>query len=150
MITTPLSKEAAEQLFTEEAIVMSGTGAEGIAQYRIVELFGEPAAAFMERNIKAEGYLIGGKDYNATGAASIDRPMIYYLYKAGFYKVVAEHNYLLTLQAHKASEGGSIVDALWRKREQDLAEKEAVEEAKRAERAAKRKAAREAKEREGK
>lgn len=150
MITTPLSREAAEQLFTEEAIVMSGTGAEGIAQYRIVELFGEPAAAFMERNIKAEGYLIGGKDYNATGAASIDRPMIYYLYKAGFYKVVAEHNYLLSLQAHKASEGGSIVDALWRKREQDLAEREAEEEAKRAERAAKRKAAREAKEREGK
>ena len=130
MITTLLSKEAAEQLFTEEAIIMSGTGAEGIAQYRIVELFGEPAAAFMERNIKAEGYLIGGKDYNATGAATIDRPMIYYLYKAGFYKVVAEHNYLLSLQAHKASEGGAIVNALWRDREERLA----AEEAKRAER----------------
>ena len=150
MITTPLSKEAAEQLFTEEAIVMSGTGAEGIAQYRIVELFGEPAAAFMERNIKAEGYLIGGKDYNATGAASIDRPLIYYLYKAGFYKVVAEHNYLLSLQAHKASEGGSIVDALWRERELELERLEQEQEAKKAERAAKRKAAREAKEREGK
>lgn len=130
MITTLLSKEAAEQLFTEEAIIMSGTGAEGIAQYRIVELFGEPAAAFMERNIKAEGYLIGGKDYNATGAATIDRPMIYYLYKPGFYKVVAEHNYLLSLQAHKASEGGAIVNALWRDREERLA----AEEAKRAER----------------
>ena len=130
MITTPLSKEAAEKLFTEEAIIMSGTGAEGIAQYRIVELFGEPAAAFMERNIKAEGYLIGGKDYNATGAATIDRPMIYYLYKPGFYKVVAEHNYLLSLQAHKASEGGAIVNALWRDREERLA----AEEAKRVER----------------
>ena len=130
MITTLLSKEAADQLFTEEAIIMSGTGAEGIAQYRIVELFGEPAAAFMERNIKAEGYLIGGKDYNATGAATIDRPMIYYLYKAGFYKVVAEHNYLLSLQAHKASEGGAIVNAFWRDREERLA----AEEAKRAER----------------
>lgn len=130
MITTLLSKEAADQLFTEEAIIMSGTGAEGIAQYRIVELFGEPAAAFMERNIEAEGYLIGGKDYNATGAATIDRPMIYYLYKPGFYKVVAEHNYLLSLQAHKASEGGAIVNALWRDREERLA----AEEAKRAER----------------
>lgn len=146
MITTPLSKEAAEQLFTEEAVVMSETGAEGIAQYRIVELFGEPAAAFMERNIKADGYLIGGKDYNTTGAASIDRPMITWLYKAGFYKVVAEHNYLLSLQAHKASEGGAIVDALWKAIEERLA----AEDAKRAERAAKRKAAREAKEREGK
>lgn len=122
MITEPLNREAAEELFKQEAIVMSGTGAEGIAQYRIVELFGEPAALFMSRCMSYEGYLVGGRDYNATGAASTDRPMLYYFYKAGFMKIVAEHNYLLSLQAHRASEGGSRIDALWKEREAELEE----------------------------
>ena len=146
MITEPLNREAAEQLFTQEAIIMSGTGAEGIAQYRIVELFGEPAAAFMERNIRHEGYLVGGRDYNSSGAASLDRPMITYLYKAGFMKIVAEHNYLLTLQAHRASEGGAIVDKLWREREERLAALDAEEARKKQEKKAKREAAKAARE----
>ena len=129
MLTETLSREAAEQIFRKEAIVMGGSGAEGIPQYRIVELFGKSAADFMEKNIKTDGYLKGGEDYNAVGAASVDRPVITYLYKAGFFKVVAEHNYLITLEKHRASKGGAIVDAC---RKERLTAKDAADATKRA------------------
>lgn len=111
MIKEPLSKEQTEELFRAEALLFGAS--EGVPQYRIVELFGEPAAIFIDRNMKHEGYLVGGRDFNSWGECSKDRPMINYFYKAGFYKIVSEHNYLLTLQAHKSSEGGAIVDRLW-------------------------------------
>ena len=149
MITTFLNKVAAEQLFSEEAIVMAN-GAEVIPEYRIVEIFGESSAIFMEKNMKYDGYLKWGSDCTSMGGDSIDI-MINYLYKSGFYKIVAYHNYLCSVQAHRASKAGSIVDALWKAREERIAAKDAEDaanEAKRAERAAKRKAAREAKKRE--
>lgn len=119
-----------------------------------VELFEKEAAAFFSENIKWEGYLKGGEDWNAWGACTEKRPITNYLYKAGFLKLVTEHNYQIVIKAHSESEGGRIFDRYWEERNRRIEEQDAEEERKRAERRAKRaaaKAAREAakKEREG-
>ena len=131
MITETLNREAAENLFAAEAIVMGSAGSEGIPQYRIVELFGEPAADFMEENIKADGFLILGKDVNAYGSGSSERPLLTYLCKSGFLKVVVEHNYLLSLEKHRNSEGGALVDAKWKERAERLDAQDRKDAAKR-------------------
>ena len=138
-----LNRQAAETLFEEEAILFGE--ANGIPEYRIVEIFGEWAGVFMEKNIYFQGYLEGGRDWNGWGDCGQDRPMLHYMYRRGFLKIVSEHNYRLTLQAHRSSEAGKVVDHLWqlRREEQEAADRE--EERKRAERKAKREAARRAK-----
>ena len=42
------------------------------------------AAAFFFENIKWEGYLKGGEDWNIWGACTEKRPVTNYLYKAEF------------------------------------------------------------------
>lgn len=152
MIQETLNKAAAIELFEKEAVLFGTSDA--VPFYRAIELFGESAATFFDRTIKFEGYLDGGADWNAWGACTDDRPMTNYLYKAGFLKLVTEHNYLCVIKAHAESEGGRIFDKCWEERSRRLEEREAEEERKRAERKAKRaatKAAREAtkKEQEG-
>lgn len=131
-------------MFEANAILFGQTN--GIPEYRIVELFGEWAGTFVEGNIHYKGYLIEGMDWNGWGDCGTERPMLHYLYRAGFLKVVSEHNYRLALAGHRASEGGKIVDALWQAREERIAARDAEDERKRAERRAKRAAARKAKE----
>lgn len=143
MINYTLNKEQAENLFNTEAILFGKRN--GIPEYRIVELFGEWAGSFIERNIGYNGYLTGGDDYNGWGDCGPDRPMLHHLYLPGFFKVVSEHNYRLTLGGHRASEAGRFVDSLWKRREEALEAAEAEEERKRAERREKRAAARAAK-----
>lgn len=144
MIQEVLNKAAAVELFEKEAILL-GTS-DVVPFYRAIELFGEEAAMFFDMTIKFEGYLEGGKDWNAWGACTDERPMTNYLYKAGFLKLVTEHNYLRVIKAHNESEGGRIFDRYWEERSRRIEEAEAEEERKRAERKAKRAAAKAARE----
>ena len=148
MITKMLNKEETLKIFEEEAILLDGDGDNVIPFHKAIELFGEEAAIFFERNMGITGYFKAGEDYNGMGACSDERPMIWYLYKWGFYKLVAEHNYLLTVKAHKESEGGHIWDKVWEERSRRLDEEDAEYERKREERRKKRAAARAAKKKE--
>lgn len=139
MIDKVLNKAEAVELFEKEAILF-GTS-DVIPFYRIIELFGEEAAVFFSENIKWEGYLKGGEDWNAWGACTDESPMTNYLYRAGFLKLVTEHNYQLVIRAHSESEGGRIFDKYWEERNRRIEEQDAEEERKRAERRAKRAAA---------
>lgn len=144
MINEVLNKAAAVELFEKESILFGTSDA--VPFYRAIELFGEEAAAFFDENIKWEGYLKGGEDWNAWGACTDKRPIMNYLYKAGFLKLVTEHNYQLVIKAHSESEGGHIFDRYWEERSRRIEEAEAEEERKRAERKAKRAAAKAARE----
>lgn len=139
-----LSRAQADALFDANAILFGETN--GIPEYRIVELFGDWAGAFVEGNILHNGYLVGGKDWNGWGDCCAERPMIHYLYRSGFLKVVSEHNYRLALASHRDSDGGKVVDTLWQARRDRIAAQDAEDERKREERRAKRAAARKAKE----
>lgn len=144
MIDKVLNKAEAVELFEKEAILF-GTN-DVVPFYRAIELFGEEAAVFFDENIKWEGYLKGGEDWNAWGACTDKKPITNYLYKAGFLKLVTEHNYQLVIKAHSESEGGRIFDKHWEERGRRIEEAEAEEERKRAERKAKRAAAKAARE----
>lgn len=124
MITKRLNREEAEQVYLQEAYVVRGTGEEGIPQYRVVELFGEIAAIYMEDNICIDGKLQQGKDYTTYYGRSELPYLSTFLYKRGFMQIVAEHNYQLTVKAHKESEGGAIIDRLWNERIRELQEEE--------------------------
>lgn len=142
-IITTLNKEQAAALFDAEAILFGETN--GIPEHRVVELFGEWAGAFIEKTLCLDGYLAAGKDWNGAGACSDEEPFIHYFYRSGFYKIVSKHNYRLTVQAHRSSEGGRIMDTQWERRRIEMEAAEAEEERKRKERKAKREAARKAK-----
>lgn len=142
-IKTVLSKEQAEALFFKEAILF--VDRDVVPGHRIVELFGEWVGEFIEKTLSFDGYLTAGKDWNGAGACSDDEPFIHVFYRSGFFKIVSKHNYRLTVQAHRLSEGGKIMDEQWRLRHERLAAAEAEEERKREERKAKRAAARKAK-----
>ena len=142
-INYTLSSKAAEELFEEEAILFGEVN--GVPEFRIVEIFGEWAGAFIEKHIHFEGYLEGGRDWNGWGDCGQERPLLHHLYRRGFLKIVSEHNFRLTLQAHRSSEAGKVVDHLWQLRKEALEAADKEEERKRAERKAKREAARKAK-----
>jgi hypothetical protein len=135
-----LSRQAAESLFDAEAILFGENN--GVPEFRIVEIFGEWAGAFFEKHTHYNGYFEGGRDYNGWGDCGSDRPMLHYLYRRGFLKVVSEHNYRLTLRAHKTSEAGKVVDHLWEIRRETLEAADREEEQQKAARKAKREAAR--------
>lgn len=80
-----LNREAAEEIFNRQAVYLSGVNV--IPCYRVAEIFGEWVKDFIWKNRK-------NIDHNAWGNCH-ERPMIYYLYKSGFMKVVEEINYLL-------------------------------------------------------
>lgn len=143
MIENTLNKAQADELFSREAVLFGMK--EGVPEYRIAELFGEQVSTWVEGRMKFKGYLVGGEDYNAWGSCGEDRPMVNYFYRSGFHKIVSEHNYQVTVQRHRASEGGAIVDALWKAREDRLAAQDAEAERKRQERREKRAATRKAK-----
>ena len=53
-----LSRQAAEDLFDQEAILFGEMNA--IPEYRVVEIFGEWAGAFFEKHVQYNGYFDGG------------------------------------------------------------------------------------------
>ena len=138
-----LSRQAAEDLFNREAILFGERDA--VPEYRIVEIFGEWAGAHFEKNVMHNGYFDDGRDYNGWGDCGAERPMLHHLYRCGFYKIVSEHNYRLTLQAHRSSDAGKVVDGLWQARHERMEAVERKEDRKREERKAKRTATRKAK-----
>lgn len=143
MIDYTLNRQQADELFDCEAILFGKSN--GVPEFRMVELFGEWAGAFFEKNVLTNGYMTGGEDWNAWGDCSSDRPLMHYLYRSGFFKVVSEHNYRQSLAHHKESEAGRVVDALWKARSERLEALDAEEKRKRAERRALREASRKAK-----
>lgn len=138
-----ISKKTADALFDDEAILFGN--ANGIPEYRIVELFGEWAAAFIEKHICYNGYMVVRVDYNVWDDNGSAHSEIRFFSRAGFYKIVSEHNYRACLEAHRTSEAGRIVDALWQARLDRLAAADAENKREREERKAKRAAARRAK-----
>ncbi len=137
MIEGILNKSAAVELFDKEAILLCDHDV--MPLYRAVELFGEEAAIFFDNHDKGvNGYLQGGRDWNGVGACTEERPFIEYLYKAGFLKLVTEHNYLRVVQAHRESEGGHIIDRYAEERNRLLDARDEEDRRKAAERKARR------------
>lgn len=129
-----LTKAEAEELFDRNAVLLDYT-CNAVPFYKVIEIFGEEAAAFLEGNMKHNGYISFGRDYSGygTGVNTDD-----YLYKCGFLKVVTDHNNRIAIKVHEQSEGGHIWDRYWEERSRRMDEAEAEEARKRAERKAKR------------
>lgn len=144
MIEETLNAAQTDALFSREAVLF-GPYSEGVPAYRIAELFGEKVSAWAEGCMHYGGYLGSGKDANGYGSCTEDNPMINYFPKTGFQKIVGYHNYRVTVQRHRESAGGAVVDAIWKAREERLAAKDAEEERKHWEKREKRAAARKAK-----
>lgn len=126
-----INKVEAMEIFDKEAILISGDDV--LPFHRAIDIFGEMAAAFIDENMKHEGYLKGGADWNAMGACSESRPIFYYFHRAGFLKLVTEYNYLLSVKEYKNSEGGRIFDRYMEERSKRLdAEDEKIMQKKRA------------------
>ena len=87
MIKGYLSKDKAEEIFNDNSLYLSHGNV--VPCYRVAELFGEWTKEFTRAELRS------GDDCNARGACSSARPLIYFLYKSGFMKVVAERNYRL-------------------------------------------------------
>ena len=113
MVTNTMTKAEAEELFQREAILFDR---DAVPEYRVMELFGQGAADFIGLVLSHDGYLKGGVDWNAWGSCDPGRPMVYYYYLPGFLKIVTENNYLLTVEQHKNSKGGTLSDKMWEER----------------------------------
>lgn len=129
MIEGYLSKAKATELFEQECMVQHGYDA--VPEYRIAELFGMEAARWIERNIHADGFLVSGRDWNASGSCEPGAPFLHHFYLSGFMKIVSEHNRRVHVAAHTSSEAGRAVDAIWEERSKRLEEKDAEEDARR-------------------
>lgn len=122
-ITYTMNRMQADHLFAAEAVFMYS--ADVIPEYRVIELFGNDMAAWLDSCCRHEGYMRGGRDYNCCG----DCPgMIHYFYREGFYKIVSKSNGARILQAHQNSE--ALVDKVWEKRVQELRRQDAENESK--------------------
>lgn len=129
MIDGYLSKAKAAELFEQECMVQHGYDA--VPEYRIAELFGLEAARWIERNIHADGFLVPGRDWNASGSCEPGAPFLHHFYLSGFMKIVSAHNRRVHVAAHTSSEAGRAVDAIWEERSRRLDEKDAEEDARR-------------------
>ena len=124
-----LSKSQTDMLFDQEAVLFGTRN--GVPEYRIVELFGDWAATWLEKNMYADGYLNPGSEWNGWGDCGPERPMRHHFYRSGFHKIASEHNYRLSLEKHNTSTAGSLVDSVWKARCDRLAAAEAEKERKR-------------------
>lgn len=122
-----ITRAEASALYEQNAVLLNSFS-DAIPFYRVIEIFGEEAAAFIETNMKHNGYL--EKDYGGYGIDGESRDN--YIFQSGFFKVVAHHNNLIAVENHKKSEGGRIWDKYWRVRcdKLDAADKEADEKEK--------------------
>ena len=129
MIEGYLSKAKATELFEQECMVQYGDDA--VPEYRIAELFGLEAARWIERNIRADGFLVPGRDWNVYGSCVHDVHTLHYFYLSGFMKIVSAHNRRVHVAAHTSSKAGRAIDAIWEERSKRLEEKDAEEDARR-------------------
>lgn len=101
MITVTMNHEEAVALFHRECVLFDR---DGVPEWKVIELFGQTAADFLARTFRQDSYMKGGADWNAWGSCEPGRPMRYYYYLPGFLKLVAEHNYVITLAKHSQRE----------------------------------------------
>lgn len=140
MIEMMLTKAQAEELFYQNcALVYGGDGSVG---YRVIELFGES----MVYLLIFSHLLKPGRDYNGAGSCVSDDPCLNYLYKRGFFKIVAAHNHRLQVKAHRSCEVGKMLDTARMRLSDELDARDAEDERKRRERAERRKATRKVRE----
>lgn len=135
-ITYTLNSDQANKLFDNEAVFMYSHDV--IPEYRVIELFGDDVAPWLDFCCRHDGYMKSGRDYNYSGDV---HEIFRTFYRAGFLKVVSKFNHKLLLQSHRTSEAGKLADQIAEERSQKLAQQDAEEERKRAERRAKRAAA---------
>lgn len=81
-----LNEKEAEKLFNENCIYLYGDDA--IPFYKMEEIFGEWVKDVINEMVHQN---LGG--YNACGDCSRQNPLVYYLDRGGFKKVVSKHNY---------------------------------------------------------
>ena len=122
MIEGYLSKAKAVELFEQECMVQHGYDA--VPEYRIAELFGLEAVRWIERNIRADGFLVPGRDWNVYGSCVHDAHTLHYFHLSGFMKIVSAHNRLVHVAAHTSSEAGRAIDAIWEERSKRLEDAE--------------------------
>lgn len=150
ILKTSLSKAQADALFNKECILIGSRDA--IAEFRMVELFGEWLASWAEEHSKHEGFLQGGRDFNSyCSVFGGEAHEIRYFTITGFYKAVTHHNVVNHIHDHQQSPAGQIIDEVWKARAAKQAAADAEEirqmdeaKAKRAAARAARKAAKEA------
>lgn len=135
-ITYTMNKMQADQLFAAEAVLVYSR--DSVPEYRILELFGEDIAWWLDACCVDEGYMKSGHDYvSALPGGRIIR----YFFLSGFYKIVHHSNDAKIFQTHQNSEAGKFIDRVWEERGRRMELREAEEERKRQERKAKRAAA---------
>lgn len=132
-INRTLNRAQAEELFAAEAVFMYS--ADMIPEYRVIELFGDDMAQWLDSCCHYDGYMKGGQDYNICGDCG---SLIRFFYMTGFLKIVSKANHAQALQAHRNSEAGKLADRLSEECAQKLQELDEEAEHKRQERRAKR------------
>lgn len=140
MIDYAMNRAQADELFDKNAVMMGEYGSNVIFDYKIAEIFGETILTWAERSMYSDhAYIKPGEDWNSWGGCGCD-----YFYRSGFWKIVSQHNYLVSMEQYKASEGGKLCEAFRAARIEERDAADAEEERKYQERRAKTKAAREA------
>lgn len=138
MIDYALNRQQADTIFTENAVMMGERDV--IYDYRVAEIFGADVCTWAESCMGHERFLSPGSDWSSWNCCKCN-----YFTRAGFYKLVSQHNYMVCCAESANSDGGQIWRTLWQARSEFLDALDREEERKRAERKAKREAARRAK-----
>lgn len=141
IIKETLKKDQITELFEQESFFLYSQDA--IPEYRVIELFGESFAEWLDSSCRVQ-YLKPGADYNEDGAGIGQMKKFFYL--SGFRKIVSKHNSLIMRELHSQSEAGKILDQIVQHNIEELDRLDREEERKREERRKKRAAAKAKKE----
>lgn len=133
MIDYALNRQQADTIFTENAVMMGESDV--IYDYRVAEIFGADVCAWAESCMHHEGFFTAGRDWNSWGSC-----ICHYFTRAGFNKIVAQHNYMICCAESANSEGGQTWRDLWQARRERLGAADREAERKREERKAKQEA----------
>ena len=112
-------------MFESEAVFMYSDDV--IPEYRVIELFGDDMAQWLDSCCRYEGYMKAGRDYNYGGDCS---EMIRFFYKAGFYKIVSKANHAHLLHAHRNSDAGKLADKVLEERARKLRRRDKLDRSK--------------------
>ena len=111
MITETLNKAQVNALFDKEAILF---GCDAVPEYRIAELFDTQVLAWEIGSDSKNSYLKDQED--VLWVDTLGPTYLRAFTRSGFYKIATMHNIFLNEKLHRASEGGLVVDALWKER----------------------------------
>lgn len=142
IIKETLKKDQITELFEQESFFLYSQDV--IPEYRVIELFGESFAEWLDQCCVHEGYMKPGADYNEDGAGIGQMKKFFYL--SGFRKIVSKHNSEIMRELHSQSEAGKIIDQIVQRNIEELDRLDREDERKREERRKKRAAAKAKKE----